>query len=611
MLFTSGWILLLFTDIMAFLKYTIVVLLFAVIIYKFLNNNTVGEFCDNYVTNKTYDYVVVGGGSAGGIVAARLAEDRETTVLIIESGRSFKNDRKVYEPSRWVQLLGTEDDWAYLTEPQDNAFLGMNHNRGPWPRGRIFGGSGSMNVLHYTRGSPFDFDEWAANRYSGWSYKDVLPYFLKTEDMQMEEFKNSPYHSVGGEIAVRGGDESPMLKAFMDAGQELGYDITDYNGKLQEGFSKLQFTIRNGRRSSAGVEFYKSCRSNLDICFECHATKLLFEGKRTVGVTYIQNNRKKIVLAKKEVILSAGSINTPQILMLSGIGPKDHLTELGIPVIADLPVGNNLQDHQQVSACTLIDKPYSDTPGKIFNWWNTLWYQMFGSGPQSTTGPLGNAFIHLKKEYAGKTYAPIQIVLFRHFFSRNILNFKDNVFKELIPKKLNDHGFCTLISLTHPRSRGTIRLKSKDPFDYPLIHPQYFADRRDIQDFIGGIRVWEQMMQTQAYKELGVDMAFMKKSFCSQHKFRSDEYWECIVRHTAFTQFHPTSTCKMGSSDDPTAVVDPELRVRGIDGLRVVDASIFPNITGGNTNAPTIMVAEKAADMIRNKDTVNHLRRSL
>lgn len=561
--------------------------------------------------NDTYDYIVVGAGSAGTVLASRLAEDKHVSVLIIESGDHYGDNRNFYEPSRWINVLGTQYDWAYLTEPQKHAFFGMKNNRGSWPRGHVFGGSGSINVLQYTRGSSFDYNEWEANGCTGWSFQDVLPYFLKTEDMQIEELIASKYHNTGGEIAVSSGDVPPLSQYFKNAGKELGYSITDYNGEVQDGFNSIQFNIRNGIRSSAAMEFFNTNKENVHIATKSHVTKVHLENKKAVGVYFIQDGRKRFVRCSKEIILSAGTINTPQILMLSGIGPKQHLEELGIPLVNNLPVGNNLQDHQQVSVCTTITKPYSLTQTKRENVWNTLIYKLFGIGPQAIAGSAGSAFLHLDKSTIGKHYPDIQLVLYASLIGTNIFNYDDNTAKEYLPQNPNDHGVCIFVALTHPRARGTIRLRSADPFDYPLIDPMYFSDRQDILDIIAGVRVWEQLMQTSAFNELGVDFNYMKMSFCAEHAFRSDSFWECIIRYLAFTQFHPTSSCKMGPVGDEDTVVDTDLRVKGITGLRVVDASIFPNITSGNTNAPTIMIAEKAADIIRGKDTVKHLRRSL
>lgn len=559
---------------MASLKRSLLVVFIAFLTYQVI------EYCQSDVhlptrsLNLTYDYVVVGGGSAGSIVASRLADDPTVSVLILESGSDFRDNADIYEPSRCLGLLHTQYDWEYFTEPQEKAFFGMNDKRGYWPRGHVLGGSGSINVLQYTRGSSFDFDEWAATGCTGWSYKDVLPYFLKTEDMQIEEFRASEYHNVGGEIAVTGADVSPIAIYFRKAGRELGYNITDYNGEAQDGFNKIQFNIRNGIRSSSALEFFKSIRNNLHISTESHVTNLHLVKRKAVGVNFIKNGRKRYVRANKEIILSAGSINSPQILMLSGIGPREHLEQLGIPVVNDLPVGSNLQDHQQVSLCTNITKPVSLTEDYRGGIWNTIKYKLFGTGPQAIAGSDGSAFLHLDENSRGKTYPAIQLVLFSALLNKDLFNYNDHVAAEVLPKSTNDHGFCVLVALTHPRARGTIRLKSTDPFDYPLIDPRYFHDRRDILDMIGGIRIWEKLMETSMFKELGVDINFMKKSFCSQHPFRSDDYWECIIRHLAFTQFHPTSTCKMGPVHEKDTVVDPNLRVKGIEGLRVVDASI-------------------------------------
>jgi choline dehydrogenase-like flavoprotein len=486
----------------------------------------------------------------------------------------------------------------------------MKDKKGYWPRGHVLGGSGSINVLQYTRGSRFDFDEWAANGCTGWSYKEVLPYFLKSEDMQIPEFRNSIYHNEGGEIAVSEADISRLSKIFRNAGEELGYKIRDYNGELQEGFNKIQFNIRKGVRSSAAIEFLKRKKNNLHIITESHATKVVLENKKAVGVNFIQDGRKRYVKARKEIILSAGAINTPQILMLSGFGPKEHLEKLGIPVEKDLPVGNNLQDHQQVSVCTKTKTQDSITPERLKSIWSKIQYYLFGTGPRSIAGSDGSAFLHLDSNNEGKIYPDIQMVLFPTLFGKNLFNYNNEVAKEILASP-SEHGFCVFVALTHPRSRGTIRLQAKDPFDYPLIDPRYFHNQRDVDNLIGGVRILEKLLETRAFKEVGVDINFMKKTFCSQHRFRSDKYWECMIRSTAFTQFHPTSSCKMGPLDRHDTVVDPQLRVKGVAGLRVVDASIFPNITSGNTNAPTIMVAEKAADLIRGKITVNHLKRSL
>ena len=560
-----------------------------------------------------YDYIVVGGGSAGSVIASRLSEDKERKVLLLEAGYHWTENPDLHVPARWLDLENTKLDWEYYTEPQNVSCLGMKERRSFWPRGYVLGGSSMINAQMYTRGSRYEFDEWASNGCTGWSYKDVLPYFMKSEDIQIEELKSSSYHSVGGPLAISGGRVTPLGDLYMKAGKDLGWDISDYNGADQEGFSRIQCTIRSGVRSSTGVEFLGKTgdRENLHISVRSHVTKVEFQNKRATGIYVIRDGRKYFIKANKEIILSAGAIGSPQILMLSGVGPKTHLEELGIKVIADLPVGQNLQDHQMAFMFTRINKPYSLTANLKDSLWSKVKYQLFGSGPLGAGGPDGTAFFYNDEAKREKTYADVQLIFFSGFGGTNYFNYRDDVAEEYLAKGPNEEGFNTNVIPTHLKSRGTLKLKSKDPFDHPVLDPQYLTDKRDIEDFIGGIRHWEKFIDTPTMKGLGASFDQSKLSFCSQHEFRSDAYWECYVRHLAVTVYHHCGTCKMGAVDDPSTVVDPELRVKGIKGLRVADASVFPNVTSGNTNAPAIMVGEKAADLVRCIDSVKHIREIL
>ena len=599
---------------MGLMQQAVVVLIFALVLTFYTKT---GPFKRQPILterlDEEYDYIVVGGGSAGSVVASRLSEDKGNKVLLLEAGSYWDENPWLHVPIKWLDLENTEYDWEYYSEPQNVSCLGMKDKRSFWPRGRVLGGCSMINAAMYTRGSRYEFDDWAASGCTGWSYKDVLPYFLKSEDIQIDELKSSKYHSTGGPLAVSGTKVTPLSDLYLKAGEEMGWKVNDYNGADQEGISRVQGTVRKGVRSSTGVEYLGNTadRNNLHIVLRSHVSKVDIKKRRATGVYFIRDGRKYYVKAKKEVILSAGAIGSPQILMLSGIGPKKHLNELGIDVVADLPVGQNLKDHQMVFLFTRINSSYSITTSLQETLWSKLKYNVFGTGPRSIGGTEGTAFLYIDESRRGKHNAEIQWFLFSSFIQTNYYNFKDEVAKELLAPTAEEHGFNTAVVTTHPKSTGTIQLKSADPFDYPILDPQYLTDKRDINEFIAGIRMWENFMGTPTMKNLGVNIDQSKMSFCSQHEFRSDAYWECYTRHLAVTVYHHSCTCKMGAMNDPTAVVDPKLRVKEIKGLRVVDASIFPNVISGNTNAATIMVAEKAADLIRGIDSVRNWKDSL
>ena len=557
-----------------------------------------------------YDYVVVGAGSAGSVLSARLAEDEHVSVLVLEAGGHFAETPLTDLPGGWAALLRSDFDWAYFTEKDENMFKGMNGNKCFWPRGRTLGGSGVLNGLQYTRGSRFDYDGWADNGCKGWDYKSVLPYFLKFEDVQIPELKSSPYHSTGGPIVVTHNPPSGLTPLFMKAGQELGYNVTDYNGELQEGFSPIQCSVRNGIRSSAAHEYIaKNKRQNLNIGTRAYVTKIIIEDKKATGVTYIRNGRKYFVKARKEVIVSSGAINTPQLLMLSGIGPRKHLESLGIPVVADLPVGQNLQDHQLNVLSMPIKDKLGVTTSDFESTFNQLQYKFFKTGPYVRTGLDGSAFLHVDPSRSKTSSPDVQMIFFNLLFTPDLFfNYNDKVADEVFEKDATRPGFTTMVCSTRPKSTGTIQLKSRDPFDSPSIDARYYSDYTDMQTMIKSIRIWEKWLQTPTMKKIGADVSHLKKSFCSQHAFLSDEYWECYIRHTSSTEYHPCCTASMGADSDPRAVLDLELKVRGIANLRVVDASVMPNITSGNLNTPTMMIAERAADLIKGKDSVSVFR---
>lgn len=573
-------------------------------------NNMASVVTENL--NSSYDYIVVGAGTAGAVVASRLSEVNKFKVLLVEAGGDYVDNETYHVPFSFFDLQRTPADWEYYSVPQKTSQHAMVGKRSYWPRGKVLGGTSILNSMQYTRGSRHDYDEWANLGCDGWSYKDVLPYFLKSEDIHIDSLKSSKCHSTGGYLAVSNGGIMPIADIYLKAGQEMGYNVTDYNGESQEGWSLMQLNIRKGVRSSTSLEYLGRVngRNNIHVAVNSFVTKIAIVNKKAKGIYIIRNNRKYFIEAKKEIIVSAGAVNSPQLLMLSGIGPKKHLQELKIQVEVDLPVGENLQDHLQLHMLSGLKEDVAITQEKVHSVKTKLEYKLFGTGILSYAGLDATAFFCTYETDNKDCAADIQYMMYSAPLSGNPMN-AAGVFAEeyLFTASPGQLGFSTVISLLDPKSTGSIKLRSTDPFDYPLIDPRYLFDDRDVETYLRGIRLWEKFISTPSMKKIGASTDKMKLSFCLQfEEFQSDEYWRCVVHHLAYTVYHPAGTCKMGSKDDTSAVVDPKLRVKGIDGLRVVDASIMPNVISGNTNAPIIMIAEKAADMILGKDSVMHYR---
>ncbi|XP_014679844.1 PREDICTED: glucose dehydrogenase [FAD, quinone]-like, partial [Priapulus caudatus] len=417
------------------------------------------------------------------------------------------------------------------------------------------------------------------------------------------------YHGSGGPWTISDASYTKLADVFLDAAKELGYKLGDVNGENQEVFMKSQANTKDGKRWSTAEAYLRPAmhRSNLDIAINTHVTKINFDGKKATGVTFIHGAEKKTVRVSKEVILSAGTIGSPHILMLSGVGPKDHLTKFNISTVADLPVGQHLQDHPGLFYPEFwIEKPMTITADQIKSWKASTQYALFRKGPLAY--PLCDGVGIVKTKAADPKlelpdieiqYCPWGMGMENDEAIYNAIGFNKNFLKTYNFSEHKTRPVTTWIAfLLHPKSVGEIRLQSSDALDPPEIDPNYFDDKSDVKSLVEGIKIGLQFAETKAFKAVGARLRDQIVPGCEKHEYKSDNYWDCAIRTVTVTMYHPTGTCKMGAANDQTAVVDPQLKVRGVRGLRVADASIMPEIVSANTHATTVMVAEKAADMI-------------
>jgi len=520
-----------------------------------------------------YDYVVVGGGTAGCVVASRLSEDRGARVLLLEAGPP-DTARALRIPAAWPTLLNTEFDWKYKSAPQS----GLGGRSIYLPRGKTLGGCSATNAMMYVRGHSLDYDAWEQQGCAGWGYKSVLPYFKRSED---NERGRSDRHGDYGPLCVTDIKPGPIADAFVRACEAAGIPRNeDFNGSQLEGVGPAQVTIRNGVRHSVAAAYLapiKQERKNLTIETNAQVDRVLFEGRRAMGVAYRRDGKRAIAHAARDVILCAGTFNSPHLLMLSGIGPAVHLKKMNVPVVCNLPgVGQNLLDHVVVGVFVACPKAVTLYGAK--SRLQQLRYRLAKTGLLASNGAEAAAFVRTRADRA----APDLELLFCNVWYLD---------EGLTPP--DEHGFTLAPILLQPKSVGQVTLGSANPTDPPRIDPHYLSDPEghDVQVLTKGIDLARRVLSQESMKP------FVLQELRPGEATRDPDEIVRYVRGRAHDMYHPVGTCKMGVGDD--AVVDTQLRVRGVDGLRVIDASVMPTITRGHTLAPTVMIAEKGSDIVR------------
>jgi choline dehydrogenase-like flavoprotein len=522
------------------------------------------------------DYIIVGGGSAGCVMAARLSEDPDVSVLLLEAGPR-DTDPYIHMPVGFFKTTAGPLTWGYQTAPGRE----INGRVMTYPQGRVLGGGSSINAQVFTRGCREDYDGWAREEGCvGWSFEEVLPYFKRSED---NDLLSGPFHGNGGPLGVTSPHPHPLTRIFVQAAQQAGLPFNpDFNGANQAGAGIYQTTTRHGRRCSAATGYLKPAlgRANLIVRTDVTTTRIVIEKGRAIGVEVIENGRAVLIRAEREVIVCAGAIGSPKLLMLSGVGPAAHLREHGIALVQDLPgVGQNLQDHMDIDTIYELNGPHSYDKYKKLHWklLAGLEYKMFGKGPVASNLVEGGAF------WWGDAAEATPDLQFHFLPGAGI--------EKGIGSVPGGNG-CTLNSYhLRPRSRGSVTLRSADPQAAPIIDPNAFAEPYDLDRAVDGVKICRDIMAQSAFSR------FIAREHIPGDVLHSKADYQAFAREAARSAYHPVGTCRMGS--DERAVVDPQLRVRHIDGLRVCDGSVMPRLISSNTNAAAIMIGEKGSDLVR------------
>ncbi|KAL3284586.1 hypothetical protein HHI36_018743 [Cryptolaemus montrouzieri] len=541
-----------------------------------------GNYTDVIYEYGTFDFIVVGAGSSGSIVAARLSEVEKWNVLLLEAGDW--DDDLTDIPYIYNLLQFSDRNWGYYTVPQKNGCFGWKNNKFHYVRGKVLGGSGTINGLGYVRGNKGDYDEWSALGNAGWSFDELLPFFKKMENFESEKIDRK-YRGFGGPLNVAYKKPEENLFRVAISASELGFKhVQDYNAGSQLGISRQQRNIEFGRRVSGATAYVRSSikKHNFNLTLKAFVTKIIIDEstKTANGVLFIKNGIKYRAIARKEVIISGGAINSPQLLMLSGIGPNDELKKHNIKPAAILPVGVQTKDHVLF---TIFYRTNYTMPQKSFK--ELVREYLDGKGMLTN---LGNGITYYKNTPVPR---PIPSIA-------NYIPGVDNYFRSI--KENTD--FHLRIYLLHPKAVGSLKLKSNNPKDFPLIDSGIFSNEEDLEVIYEAVESISGLEQTAPAKEVDAQKIPMK--FCDHHEYKSKDYWYCAIRHIAFPAFHICSTVKMGPKNDPLAVVDHKLKVYGIKNLRVADCSIMPTIISGHTNAVAFVIGEKVADIIKREHNI-------
>ncbi|KAL4716390.1 hypothetical protein ACJJTC_006752 [Scirpophaga incertulas] len=560
-----------------------------------------------------YDYIIVGAGSAGSVLASRLTEDKpKATVLLLEAGKPEMLLSDIPALAQYLQL--TDYAWPYTMEHQAGVCLGSQEQRCFWPRGKAVGGSSVTNLMFYTRGRPQDWDRIAADGNYGWSYNEILQYFKKSETSELKKYKDTSYRGRQGEITVENVPfKTGLIEAFLKAGRDNGYPTVDYNAPDQLGFGYVQTTTNKGHRLSTAKAFLHPFkrRKNLHIVPEARVTKVVIEPqtKRAYAVNYIKNGIKYTVRCRREIILSAGPIASPQLLMLSGVGPRQHLDTVGIPVIADLQVGKTLYDHIAFPAVifSLNSTNASLLEPKVATLPNLMQWLQFGDGLLTTPGTVeGVGYIKTDLSEDLEAVPDIELISMGGSMTsdgggafRKSFKISDKIYQSSFGSLNGQDTWSAVPVLLNPKSKGHLELRDTNPLSHPKMYGNYLTDPKDMATLREGIKYVIKLGTSEAFAKYSPKLHLPHYSTCNEHVPGSDSYWDCAIRTMVISMRHQVGTCRMGPPNDPSAVVDPELRVYGVDGLRVVDSSVIPRPISAHASVPAIMIGEKAADMIK------------